>query len=205
MLYIAVALLIGLGALGTAIGFGLLGGKFLESAARQPELAPQLQVKMFIVAGLIDAIAMIGVCIALYLDTGMKYVWPPLMAAIEERQKKIADGLEASERAEKDLELAQAKATEQLKDAKAQAAEIIEQAKKRANQLVDEETQKGHAEREKIIASGYAEIEAERNRAKEDLRKQVSALAVAGAQQILQREIDANAQNDIVEKLVAEL
>lgn len=66
MLYIAVALLIGLGALGTAIGFGL-GGKFLESAARQPELAPQLQVKMFIVAGLIDAIAMIGVGIALYL------------------------------------------------------------------------------------------------------------------------------------------
>ena len=65
--YIAVALLIGFGALGTAIGFGLLGGKFLESAARQPELAPQLQVKMFIVAGLIDAIAMIGVAIALYL------------------------------------------------------------------------------------------------------------------------------------------
>lgn len=76
---------------------------------------------------------------------------------------------------------------------------------KSVNQLVDEETQKGHAEREKIIASGYAEIEAERNRAKEDLRKQVSALAVAGAQQILQREIDESAQNDIVEKLVAEL
>ncbi|GEM_PF-34944 len=67
MLFIAVALLIGLGALGTAIGFGLLGGKFLESAARQPELAPQLQVKMFIVAGLIDAIAMIGVAIGLYM------------------------------------------------------------------------------------------------------------------------------------------
>ena len=65
--YIAVALLIGLGALGTAIGFGLLGGKFLESAARQPELAPQLQVKMFIVAGLIDAIAMIGVGIGLFI------------------------------------------------------------------------------------------------------------------------------------------
>tara|TARA_B100002049_G_scaffold192335_1_gene149397 strand:- start:6 stop:476 length:471 start_codon:yes stop_codon:yes gene_type:complete len=135
----------------------------------------------------------------------MKYVWPPIMGAIEERQKKIADGLEASERAEKDLELAQEKATEQLKEAKSQAAEIIEQAKKRANQLVDEETQKGHAEREKIIAQGYAEIEAERNRAKEELRKQVAVLAVAGAQQILKREIDANAQNDIVEKLVAEL
>jgi F-type H+-transporting ATPase subunit b len=135
----------------------------------------------------------------------MKKVWPPIISAIEERQKKIADGLEASERAEKDLELAQAKATEQLKDAKAQAAEIIEQAKKRGNQLVDEETQRGHSEREKIIAQGYAEIEAERNRAKEDLRKQVATLAIAGAQQILQREIDANAQNDIVEKLVAEL
>ncbi|WP_018982206.1 F0F1 ATP synthase subunit B [Salinimonas chungwhensis] len=135
----------------------------------------------------------------------MKYVWPPLLSAIEERQKKIADGLEASDRAEKDLELAREKATEQLKEAKAQAAEIIEQAKKRGNQLVDEETQKGQAEREKIVAAGYAEIEAERNRAKEELRKQVAALAVRGAERILQREIDAQAQNDIVEKLVAEL
>ncbi|MGB1200066.1 MAG: F0F1 ATP synthase subunit C [Cognaticolwellia aestuarii] len=67
LLYVAVAIIIGLGALGTAIGFGILGGKFLESAARQPELAPQLQVKMFIVAGLIDAIAMIGVGIGLYM------------------------------------------------------------------------------------------------------------------------------------------
>jgi F-type H+-transporting ATPase subunit c len=67
LLYVATALLIGLGALGTAIGFGLLGGKFLESAARQPELAPQLQVKMFIVAGLIDAIAIIGVAMGLYI------------------------------------------------------------------------------------------------------------------------------------------
>jgi F-type H+-transporting ATPase subunit b len=135
----------------------------------------------------------------------MKYVWPPLLAAIEERQKKIADGLEASVRAEKDLELAQEKATEQLKDAKAQAAEIVEQAKKRASQLEESEKQKAYSEREKIIASGYAEIEAERNRAKEELRSQVAALAVAGAEQILQREIDVNAQNDIVEKLVAEL
>lgn len=67
LMYIAAALLIGLGALGTAIGFGLLGGKFLESAARQPELAPQLQVKMFIVAGLLDAVTMIGVGIALFM------------------------------------------------------------------------------------------------------------------------------------------
>ncbi|GAC12663.1 F-type H+-transporting ATPase subunit b [Aliiglaciecola lipolytica E3] len=127
------------------------------------------------------------------------------MGAIEDRQQKIADGLAASERGEKDLELAQQKATEQLKEAKTQAAEIIEQAKKRANQIIDEETQRGHVEREKIIAQGQTEIEAERNRVKEDLRKQVAVLAVAGAEKILAREIDAAAQSDIVEKLVAEL
>ena len=135
----------------------------------------------------------------------MKFVWPPIMGAIEERQKKIADGLAASERGEKDLELAQAKATEQLKEAKTQAAGIIELAKKRGSQIVDEETQRAHQERENIIAQGHAEIEAERNRAKEDLRKQVAVLAVAGAEKILERQIDAAAQSDIVEKLVAEL
>lgn len=135
----------------------------------------------------------------------MKYVWPPLMSAIEERQQKIEDGLAASDRAEKDLQLAQEKATAQLKDAKSQAADIIEQAKKRASAIVDEETQRGHDEREKIIAQGHAEIEAERNRAKEDLRKQVAALAVVGAEKILERQIDAAAHSDIVEKLVSEL
>lgn len=145
------------------------------------------------------------VAFAVFVIFCMKYVWPPLMAAIEERQKTIADGLADAERAGKDLELAQEEATAKLRDAKQQAADIIEQAKKRANQLVDEETQRGHAEREKIINQGYAEIEAERNRAKEDLRKQVAALAVVGAERILQREIDAAAQDDIVEKLVAEL
>ncbi|WP_339724103.1 F0F1 ATP synthase subunit B [uncultured Paraglaciecola sp.] len=135
----------------------------------------------------------------------MKYVWPPIIGAIEERQQKIADGLAASERGEKDLELAQAKATDQLKEAKAQAADIIEQAKKRGSAIVDEETQRGHSEREKIIAQGYSEVEAERNRTKEELRQQVAVLAIAGAEKILEREIDAAAQSDIVAKLVAEL
>lgn len=135
----------------------------------------------------------------------MKYVWPPLNNAIEERQNKIADGLAATERAEKDLELTQAKMAEQLKEAKIQSAEIIEQAKKRATQIVDEETQKGHDEREKIIAQGSAEVEAERNRVKEELRQQVSVLAIAGAEKILERQIDAAAHSDILDKLVAEL
>jgi len=135
----------------------------------------------------------------------MKFVWPPLIRAIEERQQKIADGLAAGERAEKDLELAQAKIAEELNEAKSQAAEIIEQAKKRAAALVEEETQRGHEEREKIVASGHAELDAERNRAREELRKQVAVLAVAGAEKIIGREIDKSAHSDIVEKLVAEL
>ncbi|GGI91481.1 F0F1 ATP synthase subunit B [Shewanella gelidii] len=135
----------------------------------------------------------------------MKFVWPPLMQAIEERQKKIADGLADADRAVKDLELAQARAKDQLKDAKAAANEIIEQANKRKAQIVDEAKVEADAERAKILAQGQAEIEAERNRVKEDLRKQVAVLAVAGAEKILERSIDEAAHSDIVNKLVAEL
>lgn len=135
----------------------------------------------------------------------MKFVWPPIMAAIEDRQKTIADGLAASERAAKDLELAQDNAKVQLKEAKAQAAEIVDAAKKRETQLIDEAAGKAQAERDKIIASGHAEIESERNRAKEELRKQVAVLAIAGAEKILERSIDAATHSDILDKLVAEL
>lgn len=135
----------------------------------------------------------------------MKFVWPPLNRVIEDRQKTIADGLAASERAEKDLENARATADEELNAAKKQAAELIDQAKKRAAKLFDEETSRGHAEREKIIASGYTEIEAERVRVREELRQKVAALAIAGAEKIIERELDAQKQSDIVEKLVAEL
>ena len=135
----------------------------------------------------------------------MKYVWPPLIGAIEARQKTIADGLAASDRAAKDLALAQEKATAQLKEAKAQAAEIIEAAKKREAQLIEEAAEKAQAEKDKILAAGHAEIESERNRAKEELRKQVAVLAVAGAEKILERSIDAAAHSDILDKLVAEL
>ncbi|MBV7416391.1 F0F1 ATP synthase subunit B [Aeromonas encheleia] len=135
----------------------------------------------------------------------MKYVWPPLIAAIEARQKEIADGLSSAERAKKDLDLAKANATDQLKEAKHQAAEIIDQANKRKAQIIDEAAVGAQAEREKILAQGRAEIEAERHRAKEELRKQVAALAIAGAEKILARQIDQAANSDIVDKLVAEL
>ncbi|KFZ36139.1 ATP F0F1 synthase subunit B [Shewanella mangrovi] len=135
----------------------------------------------------------------------MKFVWPPLMSAIEERQKRIADGLANADRAAKDLELAREKASDQLKDAKATANEIIESANKRKAQIIDEAKAEADAERAKIIAQGQAEIEAERNRVKEELRQQVSALALAGAEKILERSIDEAAQSDIIAKLVAEI
>ena len=135
----------------------------------------------------------------------MKFVWPPLMAAIEKRQKEIADGLSSADRAKKDLDLAQNKAMEQIKEAKQQAAEIIEQANKRRAQIIDEANQDAMGEREKILKQAQAEIEAERNRAKEELRKHVALLAVAGAEKILERQIDKAANSDLVDKLIAEL
>ena len=135
----------------------------------------------------------------------MKYVWPPIINAIETRQQKIADGLAATDRAEQDLRLAQEKAKQHLVEAKTQASALIDQAKKREQQIIEEAAVKAQTEREKILAQAKAEVEAERIRAKEELRKQVAALAVAGAERILQRSIDEAAHSDILEKLVAEL
>jgi len=135
----------------------------------------------------------------------MKYVWPPLIGAIEARQQKIAEGLAASDRAEQDLRLAQDKVKQQLAEAKTQASALIDQAKKREAQIIEEAAVKAQAEREKILAQAKAEIESERIKAREELRKQVAALAVAGAEKILQRSIDEAAHSDILEKLVAEL
>ncbi|MGL5344058.1 MAG: F0F1 ATP synthase subunit B [Plesiomonas sp.] len=135
----------------------------------------------------------------------MKLVWPPLIAAIEARQNKIADGLAASDRATKDLELVKAKSADQLKDAKVQAAAIIEQANKRKTMILDEARNEADLERQKIIEQGRAEIDAERKRAREELRKQVAVLAIAGAERILERSVDEAANSDIVDKLVAEL
>jgi len=135
----------------------------------------------------------------------MKFVWPPLMNAIEERQAKIAEGLEASERGEKDLQLAQDKATQFLSDAKMQAADIIDQANKRHAQIVDSAKDDARTEAAKIKAGADAEIEQEINRAREQLRSHVAGLAVQGAEKILARSIDANAHQDILDKLATEI
>jgi F-type H+-transporting ATPase subunit b len=150
---------------------------------------------------------LIGQAIAFFMFVVfcMKYVWPPLMQAIEERQKKIADGLAAADRAAKDLDLAQANASDQLAEAKRAATEIIEQANKRKAQIIDEARDEANAERDNILTQGKAEIDAERNRARDELRKQVATLAVIGAEKILERSIDESAHKDILDKITAEL
>ncbi|MFB3302527.1 MULTISPECIES: F0F1 ATP synthase subunit B [unclassified Pseudomonas] len=135
----------------------------------------------------------------------MKFVWPPVIAALHERQKKIADGLDAATRAARDLELAHEKVGLQLREAKAQAAEIIEQAKKRGNQIVEEAVDKARVEAERVKASAHAEIEQELNGVKDKLRAQLGALAVGGAEKILGATIDQNAHAELVNKLAAEI
>ena len=142
---------------------------------------------------------------ALFVLFCMKYVWPPILAAMAERADKIADGLAAADRASHDLELAQEKAVERLKEAKHEAAGIIDAANKRGNQLVEEAKEAAVVEADRVKASAQAEIEQETNRAREHLRGQVAALSLAGAEKILGAAIDQEAHSELVEKLAAEL
>jgi F-type H+-transporting ATPase subunit b len=135
----------------------------------------------------------------------MKYVWPPILAAMQEREQKISDGLAAADKASHDLELAKEKAVERLKEAKEEASGIIEAANRRANQIIDEAKEAAVAEADRVKASAQAEIEQETNRAREQLRSQVAALSLAGAEKVLGASIDAAAHADIVDKLAAEL
>ena len=135
----------------------------------------------------------------------MKFIWPPIMTAIEERQQEIADGLAAAERGQQSLDKANAEAEEIVDDARKQATAILDQAHARANEIIADGKAEGVKERERQLAAATAELEQETNRAREELRGQVSAIAVASAERILQREIDASAHQDILSKLAAEL
>lgn len=145
------------------------------------------------------------VAFSLFVLFCMKYVWPPILAAMQERAGKIADGLAAADRAARDLELAQEKAVERLKEAKEEAAGIVDAANRRAGQIVEEAKDQAREEGDRLKAAARAEIEQEVNRAREQLRGQVAALALAGAEKVLAAEIDANRHNDIVDRLASEL
>jgi F-type H+-transporting ATPase subunit b len=135
----------------------------------------------------------------------MKYVWPPIVAAMEERAEKIAEGLAAADRANHDLELAKEKAVERLKEAKVEAAAIVDSANKRGNQIVDEAKDQARAEGERLKEAAQADIEQDINRAREQLRGQVAGLALAGAEKVLSAEIDMQRHSELVDKLAAEL
>ena len=135
----------------------------------------------------------------------MKFIWPPLLEAIEERQQKIADGLAAADKGQERLEQATAEAKDIVADARKQATSILDQAHSFANEIVNEGKADGAKERDRQLIAAKAEIEQESNRAREELRGDVSAIAIASAEKILQREIDGKQHEDILSKLAAEL
>ncbi|MGB0864907.1 MAG: F0F1 ATP synthase subunit B [Granulosicoccaceae bacterium] len=135
----------------------------------------------------------------------MKFVWPPIITAMQERQAKIADGLAAAEKGAEAQELAQKEADELVAAAKSQASEIISQAQKRSNSMVEEAKDEARTEAEKVKQSAQADIEQEVVAARENLRGQVSTLAVAGASRILSKEIDENAHAKALDDLIAQI
>lgn len=135
----------------------------------------------------------------------MKFGWPHIMAAIEERQAKIAEGLAAADRSKSELAQAEERVNEQLRDARGKAAEIIAQAEARRNQIIDDAKQEAIVEGNRQKAAAQADIVAATTKAKEDLRKQVAALAVKGAEKLIKREIDSNAHKALLDELAAEI
>ncbi len=135
----------------------------------------------------------------------MKFIWPPLLAAIEERQEKIAEGLAAADKGQESLAKATAESEGIVDEARKQATTILDQANARANEIVSDGKADGVKERERQLGLAKAEIEQESNRAREELRGQVSAIAIASAEKILEREVDSKQHEDILGKLAAEL
>ena len=135
----------------------------------------------------------------------MKYVWPPLLGVLEEREKEIADGLNAASEGRRELEEANVKREEILQDAKKEAADLVNQANQRANQLVEDAKTSAQEEAERIKISAQNDVEQSAKRAREELRAEVATLAVAGAEKILNSEIDEKKNSEILDELKKEL
>jgi F-type H+-transporting ATPase subunit b len=155
-----------------------------------------VNINLTLIGQLIAFVAFVAFC--------MRFVWPPIVSAMAERQQKIADGLAAADRAGHDLELAQKRATEEMADAKREAAVIIDAANKRASALIDEAKVAAVAEADRVKAAAAAEVEQERARAQEQLMSQVSSLALAGAEKVLGSEIDAAKHAELLKSLTAD-
>jgi F-type H+-transporting ATPase subunit b len=135
----------------------------------------------------------------------MKFVWPLLIGKMEQREKIIADGLAAAQRGQEELEQAQRRHGELVEEGKKQAVEVIAQAQKRGDEIVEESKDTAHGEAHRILEAARAEIVQEREQAREELKAQVATLALSGAEQILMREVDRKAHNDVLEKISASL
>jgi F-type H+-transporting ATPase subunit b len=146
-----------------------------------------------------------AVAFALFIWFTIKFVWPPMLRAIEARQKQVADGLAAAEQGKKSLEASSKQADRAIQEARARAAEIIAQAEKRGGEVVEEAKTAAKAEGDREKAAAKADIQQEAARAREQLREQVAALAVAGAEKILRREVDAKAHADLLDGIKRQL
>lgn len=145
------------------------------------------------------------ICFILFVWFCMKFIWPPLINAIEKRQKEISESLTSAEQAKKELSLANDSTHKLLQEAKAQAQSIVDQANKRKAQMIEEAKVQAQSEKEKIISQGLAEVESERKKAQEMLRKQMAQLVVTGAEKVIQRSVDEAANSDIVDQMIAQL
>jgi F-type H+-transporting ATPase subunit b len=146
-----------------------------------------------------------AISFAIFVSLCMKYVWPPIMAALQERQEKIAQGLADAEQGAQRREEAEAEIANMLQDAKAQAAEIVAQAQKRGNEIVDESKNTARSEGERLKQAAQTEIEQEVITARESLRKQVGSIAIEGARKILGTEVSAESHAKVLDDLVGQI
>ena len=135
----------------------------------------------------------------------MKFLWPPLLKAMDERRERIAEGLAASDRAEKELEKAKVEVDVQIREARDKAGEIVDQANQRHSQILDQAKDDATTERNRQVTAAEADIVQASNQAREELRKSVASLAVLGASQILEKEVDQDTHRELLDKLIAEI
>ncbi len=146
-----------------------------------------------------------AIVFAILMWVTTKFIWPQITGAIAERQKKISDGLAAADRGQKDLDEAKKRADDIVREARDKALGIIDSASRRSNELVDEARQTATVEGNRLLTAARAEITTESGKARDELKAQVGRLAVAGAAQLLGREVNAQAHADLLEKLAAEI
>lgn len=156
-----------------------------------------MNINLTLIGQMVAFVVFVGFC--------MKFVWPPIMAAMQERAEKIRAGLAAADRASYDLELAQKRAVEQMKEAKVEAAALIEGANKRANAIIEEAKANARIEADRVKAAGIAELEQEKNRARTALRAELAELAFLGTEKVLGASVDRAAHAHLVADLTAEL